>query len=352
MPESSVARGWLERNRRVCPAGECPKPSAVRSPFLRLRQLSCCRPWKCAVGQKLNYLLDVDFVVLREAVIAADFLRLESLQNVGIVRSAFVPGDIVVFRAGGGDKGILVSIEQSIEILRDCLPLLRCVSGFENLDGSQKVQFDRVVCGPLSPSKICRVCPDGSRSAETETLLTTASCTSGSSRVDRAFFGSRLMRAKSSGSLSRTSRISVRYSSSLSSSSSSPVIVFLEVQLGKQVVRFDFLAFGQQSCIRAEHFDEGMNLRFGCLPEFDDVVALLGGEEVVGVDGVELGIHAVHAPDALDEAGWIPRDVVIDDRCSSDGGSRLRTGLQCSRGCDSRRAGWKALASKFAITAL
>jgi hypothetical protein len=31
------------------------------------------------------------------------------------------------------------------------------------------------------------------------------------------------------------------------------------------------------------------------------------------VDRVELGVHAVDAPDALDEAGWIPRDVVIDD---------------------------------------
>ncbi len=47
--------------------------------------------------------------------------------------------------------------------------------------------------------------------------------------------------------------------------------------------------------------------------ELDEVVAFVGREEVVGVNRVELGVHAVHAPDALDEPGWIPRDVVVDD---------------------------------------
>src|SRR5438105_3551206 len=57
-----------------------------------------------------------------------------------------------------------------------------------------------------------------------------------------------------------------------------------------------------------------MNLRFSGLPEFDYVVALFGRKKIVGVDGIELRIDTVHASDALDEAGWVPRAVIIDDR--------------------------------------
>ena len=63
---------------------------------------------------------------------------------------------------------------------------------------------------------------------------------------------------------------------------------FLGGQLGKQVMRFDLLAFGKQAGVRAEHFDEGVDLGFGGFLEFDEVVALFGREKVVGMDGVEL----------------------------------------------------------------
>ena len=85
------------------------------------------------------------------------------------------------------------------------------------------------------------------------------------------------------------------------------------VPLGEQVVRDDFLAFGQQAGIRAEHLDEGVDFRLGSFAELDEVVALVGREKVVGVNLVELGVHAVDAPDALNEARGIPRNVVIDD---------------------------------------
>ena len=58
----------------------------------------------------------------------------------------------------------------------------------------------------------------------------------------------------------------------------------LGVQPGEEVMRFDFLAFGQQAGIRAEHFNERMNLGLGGLAELDEVVALFRWEEVVGVN--------------------------------------------------------------------
>ena len=39
----------------------------------------------------------------------------------------------------------------------------------------------------------------------------------------------------------------------------------------------------------------------------------VGREKVVGVDLVELGVHAIDTPDALNQARGIPRNVVIDD---------------------------------------
>jgi hypothetical protein len=56
-----------------------------------------------------------------------------------------------------------------------------------------------------------------------------------------------------------------------------------------------------------------MNLRLGGLAKLYQVVALVGREKVIGVNLVELRIHAVDASDTLNEAGGIPRDVVIDD---------------------------------------
>ena len=90
-------------------------------------------------------------------------------------------------------------------------------------------------------------------------------------------------------------------------------MVFLEFNRANKSLRFDFLAFGQQAGIRAQHFDEGMDFGLGSFAELDEVVAFLGREKVVGVNLVELGVHAVDAPDALNEARRIPWDVVIDD---------------------------------------
>ena len=78
-------------------------------------------------------------------------------------------------------------------------------------------------------------------------------------------------------------------------------------------MRNNFLAIGQQAGVRAEHLNEGVDFRFGCFLELDEVVAFVGREKVVGVNLVELGVHAVDAPNTLDKARGIPRDVVIDD---------------------------------------
>jgi hypothetical protein len=45
-----------------------------------------------------------------------------------------------------------------------------------------------------------------------------------------------------------------------------------------------------------------MNLRLGGFAELDEVITFVSGEKVVSVDLVELGVHAVDAPDSLDEA--------------------------------------------------
>src|SRR5712691_8345730 len=60
-----------------------------------------------------------------------------------------------------------------------------------------------------------------------------------------------------------------------------------------------------------------MNLGFCGFFEFDQVVAFFCWEEVVGVDRIEGRIDTVDAPHALNEAGWIPWDVVIDDDIGS-----------------------------------
>ena len=62
-----------------------------------------------------------------------------------------------------------------------------------------------------------------------------------------------------------------------------------------------------------KHFNEGMNLRFGCFFEFDKIIALFSWEKVVGVNGVELGVHTIDPADALNQPRWIPRNVVIDN---------------------------------------
>ena len=88
---------------------------------------------------------------------------------------------------------------------------------------------------------------------------------------------------------------------------------FLGIQPREKTLRFDVLAVGQELGVRAQHFNEGVNLGLGRFAEFDEVVAFLGGEKVKCVNLVELGVHAVDAPDALNEARRIPWDVVIDD---------------------------------------
>ena len=88
---------------------------------------------------------------------------------------------------------------------------------------------------------------------------------------------------------------------------------FLRSQLGEQIVRFDLFPFGKQPRIGAEHFNEGMNLRFGRFFELDQVVAFFGGKEVVGVNRIEFRVDSVDAADALNQSCRIPRDVVVKD---------------------------------------
>ena len=75
-----------------------------------LRPLFGRGPGERAVGQKLDNLLDVKLVILGEAVVAANLLRFQALQDIGIVRAASVLGNgFVQFRAGGRLKGVLYS---------------------------------------------------------------------------------------------------------------------------------------------------------------------------------------------------------------------------------------------------
>ena len=55
-----------------------------------------------------------------------------------------------------------------------------------------------------------------------------------------------------------------------------------------------------------------VNLGFGGFAQFNEIVSLVRGEEVVGVNRPELRVHSIHAPDALNEARGIPRNVVVD----------------------------------------
>ena len=75
----------------------------------------------------------------------------------------------------------------------------------------------------------------------------------------------------------------------------------------------DFLTLGEELRIRSEHFDEGVNLRFGSFAELDEVVGLFGGEEMECVNAIVRRVHAVYSPHALNEASGIPRDVVIQN---------------------------------------
>ena len=56
-----------------------------------------------------------------------------------------------------------------------------------------------------------------------------------------------------------------------------------------------------------------MNLGLSGFLQLDGIISFYGGEEIVGVDGVECGIYTIDAPDALNEACWIPGDIVVDD---------------------------------------
>src|SRR5579859_5101401 len=77
-------------------------------------------------------------------------------------------------------------------------------------------------------------------------------------------------------------------------------------------MRLNLLALRQQAGVSAEHFDERADFGFGGFLELDEVVAFLGWEEVVGVDGIEGRIDTVDTPNSLYEARRIPGDVVID----------------------------------------
>ena len=54
----------------------------------------------------------------------------------------------------------------------------------------------------------------------------------------------------------------------------------LREKLLEEVVALDFLAFGEELRVRAEHFDEGMNLRLGGFAELDQVVACSVGKKL------------------------------------------------------------------------
>ena len=132
-------------------------------------------------------------------------------------------------------------------------------------------------------------------------------------REDRAFFGSRLMRANRSGLLvADCSNFGQVFQFALF------FAVFardglLRCQSREQVMRLDFLALGKQPRIRTKHFDERVNLRFRRLSELNEIVALFGGKEVVRVDRVEFRVHTIDAANPLNEPSRVPRNVIIDD---------------------------------------
>ena len=82
-------------------------------------------------------------------------------------------------------------------------------------------------------------------------------------------------------------------------------------------MRLDLFALRQQARVSTKHFDECMDLGLGGFFQLDEVVALFGWEKVVGVDGIEGRIDAVDAANPLNEPGWIPGDVIIDDDIGS-----------------------------------
>ena len=90
----------------------------------------------------MDNLLDVEFVIVRESVITANLFCLKTLQDVSVVRpSPCALSGIVQIRTGRLDEGGLALVEKRVEVRRDGLALLRRVERFENLGGSEKIQF-------------------------------------------------------------------------------------------------------------------------------------------------------------------------------------------------------------------
>ena len=87
----------------------------------------------------------------------------------------------------------------------------------------------------------------------------------------------------------------------------------LGVQASEEVMRFDFLAFGKQTGIGTEHFNERMNLSLCGLAQLNQVVALFRWEEVVCVYAGEFCIHAINAANPLNQPCWVPGNVIVDD---------------------------------------
>ena len=76
-----------------------------------------------------------------------------------------------------------------------------------------------------------------------------------------------------------------------------------------------FLVNREDARVLAQDAVDGEHLRLGDFPVGDDVGAFLRGEEVEDVEVLEhLLADAVDSPDALYDAGGVPRDVVVDDQ--------------------------------------
>ena len=56
-----------------------------------------------------------------------------------------------------------------------------------------------------------------------------------------------------------------------------------------------------------------MDFRFRGFAQFNEAVTLFSWKKVICMNLIELGIHAVDAPDALNKARGIPWNIVIND---------------------------------------
>jgi hypothetical protein len=97
----------------------------------------------------------------------------------------------------------------------------------------------------------------------------------------------------------------------LSSSSSGFCLTLKKSGRSRSLIYIKDFGILTQSGVNQKH------LLTGYFAALDNVRALLGGEKVVNPQKLKyLAANTVDTPNTLNDSGWVPRDIVVDDRPS------------------------------------